>query len=127
LCVFLRVEAPVRFGNGLRAVGSKVVPEVLEVDALAPLHEGDRRWTVEVEMPQVLQEEKIGRVADARDEGVHQRKSIDLRRVLRSVCVRDHQSDVVSGDTRLGDAERLRQRMDVLRHRLLVVAGRRPG
>ena len=47
--------------------------------------------------------------------------------ILRGVGVGDHQADVVAGDPGGLQLERLRQRVDVLRHRLLVVAALRLG
>jgi hypothetical protein len=56
-------------------------------------------------------------------EGVEQRDAIDLHGILRGVGVGHHKADVVPGYPRLFDAERPNERMHVLRHALLVVAG----
>ena len=68
---------------------------MLEVDPFAAGHELERHFAVKVEMPQVTQQPDGFPIADAREERVHQDESIDFRRVLRGVGVRDHQSDVV--------------------------------
>jgi hypothetical protein len=103
--VLLRVELPVGLGDGFRAVGGEVVPEVLEVDALAALDEGQRRLAVEVEVPEVLQQEEVRRIAHTRNEGVQQRDAIDLGRILGGIRVGYHQADVVTGHASLPDAE----------------------
>src|SRR5690348_18343904 len=102
-------------------IGREIVPEMLEVDALAAGHELERRLAVEVEMPLVAKQENARGIADAGQERVHQRNALDVVRILRRVRVRDHEPDVVPDDDDLLEAERLGERMDVLRRRLLVV------
>src|SRR5436190_1016624 len=63
LRILLRIEAPIRLGDRLSSVRGEIIPEVLEVDALATLHQCKWSRTVEVEMPEVLQQEEVGRVA----------------------------------------------------------------
>ena len=46
-------------------------------------------------MPQVTQQPDRFPIAHAREERVQEGESIDFRRVLRRVCVRDHQSNIV--------------------------------
>jgi hypothetical protein len=103
-------------------VGGEVVPEMLEVDALASGDEFQRRLAVEVEVPLVAQQPYRLPVADAGQERVHQHDAFDLVRILRRVRIRDHQADVVADDLHLRKAELVHERMDVLRQRLLVVA-----
>ena|SRR5262245_784289 len=51
-------------------IGREVVPEVLEIYPLAPLHQRQRHLAVEVGVPQVAQEPHVLPVADAGQEGV---------------------------------------------------------
>ena len=92
------VELAIRFRDRVRRVGGEVVPEVLEVDALAAGDQLQRRLAVEVEVPEVAQQPDALPVADAGQERVHQHDPLDLGRILRGVGVGDHQADVVADD-----------------------------
>ena len=76
LRVGLGVDPSVRLGHRVVSIGREVVPEVLEVDPLAPLHQCQRHLAVEVEVPQVAQQPDVLPVADARQEGVHQHDAL---------------------------------------------------
>ncbi len=121
-CIGLRIELAVALGDRLLGVGGEIVPEVLEVDALAAVDQLERRLAVEVEVPEVAQQPDVRPVADAGQERVHQHDAVDLGGILRGVGVGDHQPDVVTGDAHMLVAERGGERVDVLRHGLLVVA-----
>jgi hypothetical protein len=100
---------------------------VLEVDALSPLDEGERRLAVEVEVPEVAQQPYVLPVADARQERVHEHDLVDLVAILRRVGVGHHQTDVVSHERDLPVAQPAHEAVDVPRQGLLVVAARGSG
>src|SRR5437762_8751461 len=85
LRILLRVKAPVCLGDGLLSVRGKIIPEMLKVDALSTLHQCKRSRAIEMKMPEVFEKKKTGRVADTRDEGVHQREPINFSGILRGV------------------------------------------
>ena len=95
---------------------------MLEVDALPAVHQRQRRLTVEMEMPEIAQQPHRGPVADPGQKRIHQHDTVDLGGILGGIGIGDHQPDVVADDPDARQAERGGQRMDVLRHRLLVVA-----
>src|SRR5207249_11226893 len=105
LRVLPRIEAAIGLGDGLRTVCREVVPEMLEVDALATAHQSKRCLAVEVEVPEILQKKEAGRIADARNESVHQRETVDFGRILRGVRIGHHQTDIVARDTGFLDTE----------------------
>ena len=79
---------------------------------------------VEVEVPEIAQQPDGLPIAHARQERIHERDALDFVRMLRRIGVRDHEADVVADNPHALVAERRGERMDVLRHRLLVVATR---
>ena len=123
LRILLRVKAPIRLRDGLRSVRGKIIPEMLKVDALPARDKCKGRRAIEMKMPEIFQEKKSGRVANTRDEGIHQGEPIYFCGILRGVGVGHHQTDVVASHPCLLNAERLRQRVHVLRHRFLVISG----
>jgi len=104
-CVLGRVELPVGLGHGVRAVGGEVVPEVLEVGALAAIHQLQRGFAVEVEVPQIAQQPHVGPVAHAGQERIHQHDAVHFVRVLGGVRVSHHQADVMPDDLDPGIAQ----------------------
>ena len=86
-----------------------------------------RHLAVEMEVPEVAQQPHRLPLADARQERIHQRDALDLGRKLRGIGIGDHEADIVAGEPHAPVAERRGERVDVLRHRLLVVALRRLG
>ena len=103
-------------------VGGEIVPEMLEVDAFAAVHQRQRRLAVKMEMPEIAHQPNIAPVPDARQERVHQRDAVDLARILRRIGVGDHQPDVVPDNPDALEAQLLHERVDVLRHLRLGVA-----
>jgi hypothetical protein len=75
-----------------------------------------------VKVPKVSQEPHALPIANAREKSIHQDNPNYFGRVLRGVSVGDHQSDVVTDNSRAPKSERRCEGMNVLRHRLLVVA-----
>ena len=115
----------VGFRDGLLRVGREVVPEVLEVGALAPRHERERGLAVEVEVPEVAHQPDVLPGPDAGQERIHQHDPLDLLGELGRVRVRHHQADVVPHDGGAIHPERADELVDVHGHVLLVVAGLR--
>ncbi len=109
------------------SVGGEIVPEMLEVDALATVHQGKRRLAIKMEVPKVPHQPDVAPVPDARQEGVHQSNPIHLAGILRRISVRNHQSDVVADNPNALESKFARQRVDVLRHRGLGIALGRGG
>src|SRR5205807_6155079 len=103
-------------------VGGEIVPEMLEIDALATVYERERRLAVEMEMPKIPHQPNVAPVSYARQEGVHLRNPIYLARILRRIGVRNHQPNVVPYDPNAFVAKFARKRLDVLRHFGLGVA-----
>jgi len=103
-------------------IGREIVPEVLQVDALAPRHERQRDLAVEMKVPEIPQEPHVLPVADSRQEGIHQHDTLGSFRILRGKGISHHHADVVADDGRLFHAQRPEQPVDVARHGLLVVA-----
>src|SRR3546814_20655837 len=81
-------------------VGGEVIPEMLEIDALAAMHQRQRRLAVEMEMPQVAQQPDLGPVADAGPEGIHQHDLCRLLRKLRRTRIGEHHADVMAATNR---------------------------
>src|ERR1700674_909842 len=69
---------------------------MLEVGALAPLHQGFRGWPVETEMPVTGIVVDRFPPTDAGEERIHHHKFFHFGRELRGVSISDHQADVVS-------------------------------
>jgi hypothetical protein len=80
------------------AIGCEVVPEVLEVDALAAFDGLLWHLAIEMEVPEVTQQSHILPLPDAGKEGIHQGNPLSLIGILRGVGVGDHKSDVVTDD-----------------------------
>ena len=102
-------------------IGGEVVPEVLEIDPFAARDQLERRFTVEMEMPQISQQPNRLPFADARKKSVHQGNPFDFGWILCRVSVGNHQSDIVAHDLNTPVPERDGEGMNILRHRLLVV------
>ena len=109
----------------MRRVRREVVPEMLEVDALASLHKRFGRWSIEAEMPDAGIVVNCFPSLDARKEGIHEDKFASLRRELRRICVGNHQSDIVPNHLRLPDAQRSGQSVNADRRRSHIEAIRR--
>lgn len=75
-----------RFRDRFRRIGSEVVPEMLEVNALPSLHERQRGRTVEVEMPKVLQQKEVRRITNPRDKRIEQSDATHLGGILSGVA-----------------------------------------
>jgi hypothetical protein len=101
-----------RLPDRVGLVGREVIPVVLEVDALAAVHQCFRYGAVEAEVPHA------GVVVVGLPTGyawkkcVHQHELFGLGRELRGVGVGDHESDIVPYDGRLLYIERLCEVMD---------------
>ncbi len=124
--VGLRVLVDVGGGR----VGGAGVEEVLQVLAFPALDEQLREvaGAVEREVPDPRVVAQAIEHGGARDRGVDEDQVRELVAVALGVGVRDHQADVVPGEHDLAlDAEVVAdERPDVLGHRALVVAARRP-
>src|SRR5438093_10439735 len=121
------VEPTIYLGHRALPVGREVVPEVLEIDALPAFHQRQRHLAMKVEVPQIAQEPHVLPIADAWQQGVQQDDPLRSLRELGGIGIRHHQPDVVADDADAIELQRSCQLMDVDRHRLLVVAGRRLG
>jgi hypothetical protein len=95
---------------------------MFEVDSLAAGDQLERRFAIEVEMPEVAQQPDFGPVSDAGQKRIHQHDAVDLGGILRGISVSDHQPDIVASDAHALMSKRGGESMDVLRHCLLVVA-----
>jgi hypothetical protein len=122
-----RVEPAIRLGDGMGRIGREVVPEMLEIDALAALDQREGCLSVEVEMPKVPEEPDALPIAHAGQKRVHQGNPVDIGRMLGGVGIGDHQPDVMTHDRDAPVPERCGEGVDVLRHRLLVVTRVRLG
>ena len=72
-------------------------------------------------MPEIPQQPDGRPIADAGEEGVHQRDPGHLGRVLRGVGIGDHQPDIMSYDADTLVPEGRGEGANILRHGLLVV------
>src|SRR5487761_408085 len=93
-------------------VRCEVIPEILEVGALAALNQGFGGRPVEAEMPYVGAVVNGLPSSHARDESIHQDEFRHFRRELRGVGVGDHKADVVSHHLGLLHAEGLSEAMN---------------
>src|SRR5580700_4388093 len=97
----------IRFRNRMSLVGRKVVPEIVEVGALATLNQGFGGRTIEAEVPYggIV----VNRLPTlyAGKESVHQDELHHLDRKLCSIGVGNHETDVMSHDLGLRHTERL--------------------
>jgi hypothetical protein len=73
-------------------------------------------------MPKIAHEPNVAPVADAGQEGVHQRDAIDLVWILRRIGVCNHESDIVPDNLNALETKFAYERVDILRHRGLGVA-----
>ena len=97
---------------------------MIEIDPLAAGDQRQRRLAVEVEMPEIAQQEDVIPFADAGQERFHQHEPIDLGGILRRIGIGDHQPDIVADQANAIVFEVLDQRMNVPRHRRLGVTVR---
>ena len=98
---------------------------MLKVNPFAPRDQRQRRRAVEMEMPEIAQQEDAVPVADTGQECFHQHQPIDLAGVLRRIGIGHHQPDIVADQPDAVVFEVFHQRVDVPRHRRLGVAIRR--
>ena len=75
-------------------VGGEIVPEMLEIDALATVYERERRLAVEMEMPKIPYQSYVAPVPYAWQERVHQNNSIYFAWILRRIGVGNHQANI---------------------------------
>jgi hypothetical protein len=94
---------------------------MLKVNPFAPRDQRQRRLAVEMEMPEIAQQEDAVPVADTGQERFHQHQPIDLAGVLRRIGVGHHQPDIVADQPDAAVFEIFHQRVDVPRHRRLGV------
>src|ERR1700674_2540762 len=106
----------------MRAVGREVVPEMLEIGPFAPRDELERRLAVKVKVPEVLEQPDALPITDARQERIHEYNAIDLAWILRGVRIRDHEPDIMAGQSYVLESEGRGERVNVPRQRLLFVA-----
>src|SRR5438445_9994261 len=107
---------------GFRWIAREIVPDSVEIDALATCDKPLCVGTVEVEMPDArIQENRVPRL-DAGNGRVHHHQTVNLVRVGRSVGVSDHVADVVGDYKSFVESERGDYCTDVLCFRLLVVS-----
>src|SRR5258706_13739434 len=111
-CISRRIRLSSRFRNGMSLVGSEVIPEIVEVGALATLHQRFRRRSVKTEMPYAGVVVDALPTSHARKESIHQHKLRNLRRKLRGVGIGDHQANVVSHYLGFLHAQRLGEIMN---------------
>ena len=78
-----------------------------------------------MEVPQIAQQPDVLPVANPGQERVHEHHPRGLARELRSIRVRNHQTDVVADDADVVEPEARGQGADIHRERLLVVAALR--
>src|SRR5208282_6715409 len=81
------VSLPIRLWNRMILVGCEVIPEIVEIDTLATLHQSFGGWPVEAEVPNVGV--VINRLPSlhTRKESIHQDKLRHLRRKLRGIGI----------------------------------------
>ncbi len=91
------VELSRRF-VGLCGTGAEVIPDAVEIDALAALHETLFLRTPEGEVPELVVFYDVVPGGDARQRSVHDDQTLDLIGVERGVGVSDHDADVVRDD-----------------------------
>src|SRR5258706_9732613 len=108
-----------------RRICRKLVPEAIEVDALASLDQSLGVRSSEIEVPGAFAVRNRVPRLDAREWGIHQHQTFNLVGVLRGVGVRNHVTDVVSHNCRAVVAERPHDSPDVRGFRLLLVPARR--
>jgi hypothetical protein len=106
-------------------IGRKLVPEAVEIDALAPLHQTLDIRSAEIEMPQRRASDDLIPRPDARKRSIHGDPSADAIRVLGSEGVADHVADVVSHEIDFVDLELVEDKRDVGALRFLIIAGTR--
>ena len=98
---------------------------MLEVDSLAPPHEGFRGRPVEPEMPETRVVVDGFPLTYPRQEGVHQDHLLHLGGELTGVGVGDHQAYVVPDHAGSLDAEQPGERVNARGRRFDVQTGRR--
>src|SRR2546428_679102 len=87
-----RVSRAIGLGQRLIFISSEIIPEVLEIDALAPAHQCLWSRTVESEMPDsgvVIYGFPSG---NAGEKGIHQDELFSFRGKLRSIRVSNHEA-----------------------------------
>ena len=119
LCICRCIELSILLGNGSGRIGREVVPEVLEVDALATINERQWRLAVKMEMPEIPEQPDARPIADTRKKSVHQRNPLHFTRELCGVSISDHQADIVPRNADALVPKGRRESVNVLRHRLL--------
>ncbi len=116
-----RVHLAIRLRDRLGRIGGEVVPEVLEVDPLASLHQRQRRLTEEMKMPLIANQPDARPFADTGQIRVQQRDAANVARKLHGIRIRDHHPHVVTDQAHLVVAKSRHERVHVARHRRLRV------
>ena len=96
-------------------VRGKNVPEIIEVNALPSLHQLFGLFARETEMPQTWRIVDALPSGDAGKKRIHHHQLLRRRRKLRRVRVRNHQSNIVTDNSRLLDPERMHKRVNPVR------------
>src|ERR1700727_1744212 len=79
--------------NGMILVGGEVIPEIVEVGALASFNQGFGRWTVEAKMPYPRVVVNVLPTSYARQESIHQHQLRDFGREVGRMGVSNYYSD----------------------------------
>ncbi len=86
-------------------IGRELVPEAVEVDPLAALHEPFHVRAAEAEVPEQRVLQNLVPGADAGDRRVHQDQMADPARILGDEGVGDHVADIVGDHVDLADVQ----------------------
>src|ERR1700721_2529956 len=111
-CVGSCIGFAIRFRNRMSLVRREVVPEIVEVGALATLNQGFGGRTIEAEVPYGGAVVNRLPALYAGKESIHQDELRHLGRKLCSVGIGNHETDVMSHDLGLLHAERLSKVMN---------------
>jgi hypothetical protein len=103
-------------------VGRQLVPEAVEIDALAALYQPLHVGTAEIEMPEQGAFQNLVPRSDAGQWGIHDRPARDPCRILGGEGVAHHVADVMGDELGPVDGETVEHAGDILALRLLVVA-----
>lgn len=90
---------------GLGGAGAEVVPDAVEVDALAALYEAVFVGTPEGEVPEPVVFDDVVPGRDAGEGRVHDDEAVDLVGVEGGIGVGDHDADVMRDDEGVVEAE----------------------